>query len=266
MPFSVAISSTLAASFRFASRFLPREAGPAAPEVVLVELLGRLEAAGQEPAPERRVGDEADPELAAGGENLRLGVAGPERVLGLDRGDRVHVVSPADRLRRGLAEPDVEHLAVGDQLRHRADRLLDRDVGIDAVLVVEINMVGAEAPQRALDRAEDVLGRAVDRADGGHVARRRAVGPARELGRDHVLVAAAFDRASDKLLVGQRPVELGGVDEVDPELERPLDRADRLALVGGSVEGRHSHATESESGNIEVGQLAPFHRCSSLSR
>ena len=112
-----------------------------------------------------------------------------------------------------------------DQLGHRADRLLDRHVGVDAVLVVEVDVVGAEALQRALDRAADVLGRAVERTDRGHVARRRVVHPARELGRDHVLVAAALDRAADELLVGQGPVELRGVEEVDPELERALDRA-----------------------------------------
>ena len=54
-----------------------------------------------------------------------------------------------------------------DQLGHRADGLLDRHVGVDAVLVVEVDVVGAEALQRALDRAAHVLGRAVERPDVG---------------------------------------------------------------------------------------------------
>ena len=127
------------------------------------------------------------------------------------------------------------------------------------MLVVEVDVVGAEALQRALDRDADVLGRAVGRADGGHVARPRVVHPARKLGSDHVLVAAALDSASDELLVGQRPVELRCVDEVDPELERSLDRADGLILVGGSVEGRHSHASEPKRGDLEIGEFALFH-------
>ena len=67
-----------------------------------------------------------------------------------------------------------------------------------------------------------------------------------ELGRDNVLVAVALDRLADQLLVGQRPVQLRGVQEVDPELQRALDRGDRLALVGRAVEGRHAHAAEPE--------------------
>ena len=127
MPFSSAISSTLAASLRFASRFSPWKRGLRAPEVVLVELVGRREAAGEEAAPERRVGDEADAELAAGRQDLRLGVARPQRVLGLQRGDRVR------RRGRGGSSPGAASLSPrwrtlpsSTSSRHRADGLLDR--------------------------------------------------------------------------------------------------------------------------------------------
>ena len=49
-------------------------------------------------------------------------------------------------------------LALGDQLGHRPDGLLDRDVRVDAVLVVEVDVVRAEALERALDRGADPLG------------------------------------------------------------------------------------------------------------
>ena len=113
--------------------------------------------AGQEPAPERRVGDEPDPELAQQRQDLLLRVAGPERVLGLQRRDRVGGVGAADRLGRGLGEPDVADLALLDELAEGADRLLDRRLGVDAVLVVEVDVVGPEPLQRALDRDAEVL-------------------------------------------------------------------------------------------------------------
>ena len=103
--------------------------------------------AGEEAVPERGVGHEADAELAQQREELVLGVAGPQRVLGLQRGDRVHGVGAADRLRGGLGQPDVQDLALGDQLGQRADGLLDRGVRVDPVLVVEVDVVGAEPPQ-----------------------------------------------------------------------------------------------------------------------
>jgi hypothetical protein len=45
-------------------------------------------------------------------------------------------VRAADRLGRGLRQAQVAHLAGRHQLPHRPDRLLDRHVGVDAVLVV----------------------------------------------------------------------------------------------------------------------------------
>ena len=83
-PFSAAISLTFAASSEIRLEVLAREPGAVTAEVALVELVGRGEPAGQEPAAERGVRDEPDPELAARRQDLGLGVAGPQRVLGLN--------------------------------------------------------------------------------------------------------------------------------------------------------------------------------------
>ena len=134
------------------------------------------------------------------------------------------------------------------------------------MLVEEVDVVGAEPLERAVDRAPHVLGRAVERADGRHVTGRRVVHAARELGCDHVLVAVALDRPADEHLVGQRAVELRGVEEVHAEPQRPLDRRCGLVLVGGPVEGRHSHAAEPDRRYLQVCELALFHLLPSLSR
>src|SRR5437763_2954799 len=164
-----------------------------------------------------------------------------------------------DRAGRGLAEPDVKHLALLDELGHRANRLLDRNLRVHAVLVVEVQAIGPEPLQGSVDRAAHVLGRAVCRADRGHVAGRRLIHAPRELCRDHVLVTVALDRAPDQLLVGQGPVQLRRVEEVDTELERALNRRDRLGLVGRAVEGGHPHASEPEGGDLERSELASLH-------
>ena len=177
---------------------------------------GRLEAPREEAATERRVRDQADPELAQRRQDLRLEVARPERVLGLDSRDRMRRVRLTDPLRRGLAEADVQHLALGDQLAHRPDGLLDRHVRVHAVLVVEVDAVGAEALERALDRAAHVLRAAV-----AHPGPLAVLVPYRahpELGGDHVLVPPPGDRLADQLLVRERAVHLRRVEEVDPEL------------------------------------------------
>src|SRR4051794_40300739 len=112
---------------------LPREARAPTAEVVLVQLLRGAEPAREEAATERRVRDEADPKLAAGAKDLGLRIARPQRVLGLQRGDGVDGVRAAQGLRCCFAEADVADLALLDELGQRADRLLDGDVGIDAM-------------------------------------------------------------------------------------------------------------------------------------
>src|SRR5215211_7692858 len=102
-----------------------------------------------------------------------------------------------------------------------------------------------EALEGALAGLPDVLRRAVDAAPV------RVIGVAQdaELGRDDDAVAAAGDRAADEPLVRVRAVHVGGVEEGYAELQRPLDRRDRLAVVARAVEVGHAHAAESLAGD-----------------
>jgi hypothetical protein len=106
-----------------------------------------LEASGQESASERTVGNEPDAQLATRREQFALGIAAPQRVLGLERGDRMHGNRAPERRRRCFREPQVTHLAGAHQVRHRADGVLDGHGGIDPVLVVEIDRLDAEPRQ-----------------------------------------------------------------------------------------------------------------------
>ena len=88
-----------------------------------------------------------------------------------------------------------------------------------------------------------------------------------ELRREHDLVAAALDRLADERLVlaGLRAVDVGGVEEGDAELERPVDRRDRLGLVRLAVPGRHPHAAEALLRDLEpVSKRARFHAATAV--
>ena len=52
-----------------------------------------------------------------------------------------------------LGQAPVQDLALRHQVLDRAGDVLDRDLGVDAVLVEEIDAVGAEALEHALDDA-----------------------------------------------------------------------------------------------------------------
>jgi hypothetical protein len=72
---------------------------------------------------------------------------------------------PTDGLRRRFPEPVVQDLALVNELTEGSGGLLDRGGPVDAVLIIKVDAVRPEAPQRALDGQADVRGRTVQLAD-----------------------------------------------------------------------------------------------------
>src|SRR5712691_8127436 len=184
------------------------EARLLAPDVVRRDVVYLPDVSGEEASPERRVRDKTDAQLAARGQDLVLDVARPQRILGLQRGDRMDPGCALERLRPGLREAEIAHLAGLDQPRHRAHRLLDRHVRVDAVQVVEVDVVDAELREARLAGGAHVLGPAVGVVD------------VTELGADDDVVAPAFQRAAEHALVLALHVAVCGVEERDAQVHR----------------------------------------------
>jgi hypothetical protein len=70
-------------------------------------------------------------------------------------------VGAPDRPDPRFGQTDVPDLSLGHEFGKGADRVLNRSVGVDPMLVVEVNVVGRESLQRALDRGTNVCGTAV---------------------------------------------------------------------------------------------------------
>ena len=174
----------------------------------------------------------------------------------------MHGVGAADRFGRHLGEAEEAHLARLHLLGHRADGVLDGHLAVAAVLVPEVDVVGLEALQAAVERAAHVLGTAVDACDAALERDLEA-----ELGGDQRAVAAAVERFGEQRLVGVRAVDLGGVEEIDAEVERTMDGRDALGLVGRTVdpghahEAGHRHGAEADGRDFEAlaAELAPLH-------
>src|SRR5581483_2134245 len=76
-------------------------------------------------------------------------------------------------------------------------------------------------------------------------------------------------RLADELFVGERAVDLGGVEERHAAFDRPANQRDhRFAIGGRTVAEAHSHAAEPERRHFEtaVSQLARLHGLTPLSR
>ena len=142
-----------------------------------------------------------------------------------------------------------------------ADGIFDGGLRVDPVLVVEIDVVGAEPLQRALDRGADVRRAAVDDARAAAGVRDEA-----ELRRQHDLFAAVLDGPADQLLVGVGTVDLGGVDVRDAEVERAVDGADGFGVAARAdvVVAGHRHRAESDAGDVESADRNVLHGDSSV--
>src|SRR5258706_103970 len=155
------------------------------------------------------------------------------------------------------------HLALVDQLLHRAHGILDRHLGVDAMQPVNIDHFDAEPLERSITRLRYVSGvprgepfRKLEPAQ-AHVPEFR--------GEEHP-AASAFDRAPDQFLVASRSVGVRSDDQVDAEIDGAVNRRDRLGLIRLAVDSRHSHAAQAQrrDGGPIFSELACVHALLSL--
>ena len=196
------------------------------------------------------------PWAAAEGEDLRLGGPPEHGVLRLGghedpgAGD---VDRGLDLLRRPFTETEAARLAVGHDLLERLDGLLDRDVGVEAVGLVEIDVVGTQAGQRGVDLLADLRGR---QAPVGRVVRHLAP----DLGGQHVGAAGAAGQDLAPRGLRRAPaVDVGRVEEVDAGLERRIGAGPDLLQTHAAGEGQPR--AQGNLGDLQVrrAELAVFH-------
>src|SRR5258705_7692633 len=149
-------------------------------------------------------------------------------------------VRASDSFRAGLREAEIADLTRADQFCHRANRLLDRNVLVDAMLIIEIDMIDAETFQRRIASGANVFRTAVDRA---LAALKDLIA---EFGRDDHPVAMLRERFADQLFVVPGAIDVRGVEEVDAELDCALEGRGGFAIVAWPVELRHPHASEAQ--------------------
>ena len=84
-------------------------------------------------------------EFSCSGKHRFFNVAVRQAPLHLDGGDGVHGVSAAQLAGSALGQADVPDLALLHQALQHGHGLLDGGVGVHAVLVVQVDVVGAQS-------------------------------------------------------------------------------------------------------------------------
>jgi hypothetical protein len=231
--------------------------------IVLGQVLDPLAVhpAGQQPGADRRVDDHADPLALGEGQNLLLDLAGEQGVLRLQRLHRRDLLDSAQ-----LPGVEVRHADVTDkslllQLSEGRPALLDVLVGDRPVDLVEVDRVDAQPLQARMRLAQDRVAFQAVRDPLSRALEQRCLG-------EHVrALSESLDRAADDLLGVAEAVGGGGVDPVDAELERAVDRLDRLLVIlrapaelpatAADRPGAEANAGDLQTGVPQLSRLEP---------
>ncbi len=125
--------------------------------------------------------------------------------------------------------------------------VLDRHIGVNPVLVQQVDAVGLQPLQRSVHGTSDVVGMAIEAQPLARV--RFKVEP--EFRRDDHLLSHWRERGSDEFFVDEWTIRFGGVEEGHTQIDRGADKGDpRLAFGGWSEVGAEAHAAETESRHL----------------
>ncbi len=131
-------------------------------EVVVAKPRVLAHGAGEESPAQRAVCHQSDAEFLAGFEDaVRLHATGPQRILILQGGHRLHGMRAANGLRTRFGQAEMADLSFLDEVLHGARDILDGNVRVDAVLIEQIDRLDAEALERGLGDLANMFGPAV---------------------------------------------------------------------------------------------------------
>ena len=143
------------------------------------------------------------------------------------------------RRRVDLANAERTHLALFDQPRHGADRVLDGDSGVDAVDVIEVDEFALQPFQRGLAGGCD--GGRIIVGDLAVLARHIA-----EFGGDEDRVTHVAKGAREQLFIVPVAVFVGCIEHCDAARARLMQHAQCIVLVGRAIAARQRRATQAE--------------------
>jgi hypothetical protein len=241
-------------------KILRRKARHAAANVLGVErgqIQGRI---AQETPRDRTESHERGTDVFTGLEHRDLGIATPQRILGLHGADGVHGVGPPQGDLRHFGQADRPHLAGSNQIGHRTHALLDRNLLVPAVQVVQVDHVGLQVAQAVFTVTPYGLRTPVDdtldpvgEAHAGHAP----------LACERELVAVAAHHLTHQLLVGTEAVQGRGVEQRDTRVE--CGKQHTLALLRrgrNTIRMAQVHAAQADGRDREWPDLTLLHRCS----
>ena len=159
----------------------------------------------------------------------------------------------AQGIGRHLGQADRADLALLDQVRQRADQILDRHGEIAAVQIVEVDVVGLEQLERDFQFAADGIGVAIDAAlfaadENAHLR-----------GERNLVATRPLSALADLRLVVAHAIKPRGIEVVVAEIERMVEQARTILVAGRLAVGpaqRHAAKADGVEGAASVDRAA----------
>src|SRR3984893_12961283 len=176
----------------------------------------------QHPASEHGIGHHCHAKFLAGVDlALLFRIAREQRILHLQRNERMNGTATLQRLGRALRERDETCLAFLDELAHSPNAFLDRHVRIDARHAKDVERLDAKIFQALLAGLPQIT-RITSAAHGVWAA----VTWAAALRVDDNIMSAAADCFADQAVIVALAVAGRCVEEIDSEIEREANGGD----------------------------------------
>src|SRR5690606_31642348 len=140
-----------------------------------------------------------------------------------------------------FGEPKVADFPRPNEFGHGADRLLNRDLRIDTMLIIQVDNIDLQPAQARVTGCAHVFGIAAN-------AEELAAGTAdvTELGGEYHLLPATGDGATNQVLVAARAVHVRRIQKITAPVQVPVNDRNRLGVIHLTrlVELAHAHAPE----------------------
>ncbi|MNX64033.1 hypothetical protein D3C86_950500 [compost metagenome] len=114
---------------------------------------------------------------------------------------------PLNRFRRNFRQTDITHFTFLNQLSHRLNCFLDRRIFIQAVQVIQIDVIRIQIFERTLQGFLYIIFLTID-GPGYLIV---IIDLPAKLARQNILITFTTDRFSDQLLILQRSVQIGSI-------------------------------------------------------
>src|SRR5215831_7945085 len=228
-------------------------------KVGTVELGVFVDSSCKEPLAQRTEWNEADSELFQHRQHFSFRFSPPQRVFALESSDRLDRVCAADRLRACFRKPKVLNLTLLNQVLYRSSRLFDWHVGVNAVLIEQVDGVDPESLERGVGDLFDVLWPAIQTTE---TTLGLGIDFEPELSCYHHLLAQWGEGLAHEFFVYKRAVRFSGIKKGDaPFNGRPNQRYHFPFVCRRAVAKAHPHAAEADCRyfQVAVSEFAVLH-------